>query len=107
MSPLEQIAAKQTGVDNDVEMWKSDWCSKVFHTVNRVVNTRVLELFLCGNAVTDNRSSLFTLTGQKGIIVNCMRIKSAKKFGICPEVFCIKWESREILTIYPETEDRR
>ena len=49
----------------------------------------------------------FYVDRTERIIVNCMGIKSAKKFGICPEVFCIKWESREILTIYPETEDRR
>ena len=40
--PTGTNRCKQAGVDNDVEMWKSDWCSKVFHTVNRVVNTRIL-----------------------------------------------------------------
>ena len=41
------------------------------------------------------------------IIVNPIRVKSAKKFGFCPEIFRIKWESREILTIYPGKAMRR
>ena len=69
-------------------MWKSAWRTKVFHTVNRVVNTRVSGTFFVGKPVQITGKCF--LRRQAGeIIVNPIRAKSAKKFGFCPEIFRI------------------